>query len=220
MGRCGGEGAKFWLAVLTEIKNRDTGDVCIVVCNGLKGLPAAITEVWELALVQTCVTHLLRNAFRYASRCCWDEMSRDLRPVCAAANEAAGQQRFDEFVTNWGPRYPAIVRLWRSAWSKFVPFLSYDPDIRRVICSTNAIESLKIPACDPRPRELPNEQAAIKCLHLATQALDPTGTGRAGKARWAARWKPAVNEFAITFEGGVTPGENSTDAPEPDPPEN
>ncbi|WP_372474392.1 IS256 family transposase, partial [Rhodococcus rhodochrous] len=132
----GGEGAKFWLAVLTEIKNRGTGDVCIVVCDGLKGLPEAITTVWDRAIVQTCVIHLLRNTFRYASRRYWDEMSRDLRPVYTAATEAAAGERFDEFAAKWGPRYPAIIRLWHSAWSEFVPFLDYDPEIRRVICST------------------------------------------------------------------------------------
>ncbi len=135
----GGEGAKFWLAVLTEIKNRGTGDVCIVVCDGLKGLPEAITTVWEQAIVQTCGIHLLRNTFRYASRRYWDEMSRDLRPVYTAATEAAAGERFDEFAAKWGPRYPAIIRLWRSAWSEFVPFLDYDPEIRRVICSTDVI---------------------------------------------------------------------------------
>lgn len=139
------------------------------------GLPGAITKFWELALVQTCGIHLLRNTFRYASRCCWDEMSRELRPVCAAAIEAAAQQRFDEFVTNWGPRYPATVRLWRSAWSGFVPFLDYDPEIRRVICSINAIESINATyrrAIRARGHS-PNEQAGIKCLYLATRALHP-----------------------------------------------
>ena len=203
----GGEGAKFWLAVLTEIKNRGTGDVCIVVCDGLKGLPDAITTVWEQAIVQTCVIHLLRNTFRYASRKYWDEMSRDLKPVYTAANETAAQQRFDEFATKWGPRYPAIVRLWRSAWSEFVPFLDYDPEIRRVICSTNAIESInaRYRRAVRARGHFPTEQSAIKCLYLATRALDPTGKGR---ARWAARWKPALNAFAITFEGRITPSEN------------
>jgi len=203
----GGEGAKFWLAVLTEIKNRGTGDVCIVVCDGLKGLPEAITTVWEQAIVQTCVIHLLRNTFRYASRRYWDEMSRDLRPIYTAANEAAANERFDEFAVKWGPRYPAIIRLWRSAWSEFVPFLDYDPEIRRVICSTNAIESInaRYRRATRARGHFPNEQAALKCLYLATRALDPTGKGR---ARWAARWKPALNAFAITFEGRITPSEN------------
>ncbi|MEZ7240283.1 IS256 family transposase [Rhodococcus sp. GXMU-t2271] len=203
----GGEGAKFWLAVLTEIKNRGTGDVCIVVCDGLKGLPEAITTVWEQAIVQTCVIHLLRNTFRYASRRYWDEMSRDLRPIYTAANEAAAGERFDEFAAKWSSRYPTIIRLWRSAWSEFVPFLDYDPEIRRVICSTNAIESInaRYRRATRARGHFPNEQAALKCLYLATRALDPTGKGR---ARWATRWKPALNAFAITFEGRITPSEN------------
>ena len=93
----GGEGAKFWLAVLTEIKNRGTDDVCIVVCDGLKGLPEAITTVWERAIVQTCVIHLLRNTFRYASRKYWDQIAKDIRPVYTAPSEAAAKERFTEF---------------------------------------------------------------------------------------------------------------------------
>jgi len=133
---------KFWLAVLTEIRNRGVEDVCIAVCDGLKGLPDAVTTVWPLTVVQTCLIHLIRNTFRYASRKYWDEMSRDLRPVYTAAAEAAAKERFAEFAAKWGPRYPAIVRMWEKAWSEFAPFLDYDVEIRRVICSTNAIESL------------------------------------------------------------------------------
>src|SRR6478752_2370796 len=90
----GGEGAKFWLSVLTEIKNRGTADVCIVVCDGLKGLPEAINTVWSRAVVQTCVIHLLRNTFRYASRRYWDQIAKDIRPVYTAATEAAAKERF------------------------------------------------------------------------------------------------------------------------------
>lgn len=138
----GGEGAKFWLSVLTEIKNRGVEDVCITVCDGLKGLPEAINTVWERAVVQTCIVHLIRNTFRYAARQYWDEMSRDLRPVYTAPSEAAAKDRFVEFSGKWGRQYPAITRLWENAWSEFVPFLDYDVEIRRVICSTNAIESV------------------------------------------------------------------------------
>ena len=106
----GGEGAKFWLAVLTEIKNRGVADVCIVVCDGLKGLPDAINTVWELAVVQTCIIHLIRNTFRFAPRQHWDEMSRDLKPIYTAPTEAAAKERFVEFATKWGPKYPANVR--------------------------------------------------------------------------------------------------------------
>ena len=121
----GGEGAKFWLAVLTEIKNRGAGDVCIVVCDGLKGLPEAITAVWDRAIVQTCVIHLLRNTFRYASRKYWDQIAKEIRPVYTAPTEAAAKERFVEFTAHWGAQYPAIIRLWENAWSEFVPFLDY-----------------------------------------------------------------------------------------------
>ncbi|WP_280262457.1 IS256 family transposase [Nocardia abscessus] len=203
----GGEGAKFWLQVLTEVKNRGVADVCIAVCDGLKGLPDAINTVWERTVVQTCVIHLLRNTFRYASRRYWDQMSKDLRPVYTAATEAAAKERFGEFAAKWGGQYPAIVRMWDNAWSEFVPFLDYDVEIRRVICSTNAIESLnaRYRRAIRARGHFPSEQAALKCLYLVTRSLDPTGRG---KARWAMRWKPALNAFAITFEGRITPTGN------------
>lgn len=203
----GGEGAKYWLAVLTEIKNRGVADVCIVVCDGLKGLPEAITTVWDQAVVQTCVIHLIRNTFRYASRKFWPAMARDLKPVYTAPSEAAATERFTEFAATWGERYPAIIRLWHNAWSEFVPFLDYDVEIRRVICSTNAIESVnaRYRRAIRARGHFPTEQAALKCLYLATRSLDPTGRG---KARWAMRWKPALNAFAITFEGRITPNGN------------
>ena len=203
----GGEGAKFWLAVLTETKNRGVADVCIVVCDGLKGLPEAINTVWELAVVQTCIIHLIRNTFRFASRRYWDEMARDLKPVYTAPSESAAKERFTEFAGKWGGQYPAIVKMWDNAWSEFVPFLDYDVEIKRVICSTNAIESVnaRYRRAVRARGHFPTEQAALKCLYLATRALDPTGKG---KARWAMRWKPALNAFAITFEGRITPNGN------------
>ena len=121
----GGEGAKFWLAVLTELKNRGVADVCIAVCDGLRGLPDAITTVWELATVQARIIHLLRNTFRFASRRYWDQIAHDLRPVYTAASEAEALARFEEFEEKWAKPYPAIGRLWRNAWSEFVPFLDY-----------------------------------------------------------------------------------------------
>jgi transposase-like protein len=200
----GGEGAKYWLQVLTELKNRGVADVCIAVCDGLKGLPEAINTVWERTIVQTCVIHLLRNSFRYASRRYWDQMSKDLRPVYTAPTEAAAKERFAEFTAKWGGQYPAIVRLWENSWTEFTPFLDYDVEIRRVICSTNAIESLnaRYRRAVRARGHFPSEQAALKCLYLVTRSLDPTGRG---KKRWAMRWKPALNAFAITFEGRITP---------------
>ncbi|MCH6471214.1 IS256 family transposase [Sinomonas terrae] len=198
----GGEGAKFWLGVLTEIKNRGVEDVCIAVCDGLKGLPDAITAVWERATVQTCIIHLIRNTFRYASRQRWDELAKDLKPVYTAPTEAAARERFGEFESKWGTEYPAIARLWRSAWTEFAPFLDWDVEIRRVVCSTNAIESLnaRYRRAVRARGHFPNDAAALKCLYLVTRSLDPTGRGR---ARWATRWKPALNAFAIAFEGRI-----------------
>jgi transposase-like protein len=125
----GGEGAKFWLAVLTEIKNRGVEDVCLVVCDGLKGLPESITTTWSFAQVQTCILHLIRNTFRYAGRQDWDELARDLRPVYTAVNAEMAAVRFEEFADKWATRYPAIIKLWRSAWEEFIPFLDYDVEI-------------------------------------------------------------------------------------------
>ena len=200
----GSEGAKFWLGVLTEIKNRGVEDVCIVVCDGLKGLPDSIATTWPLATVQACLLHLIRNTFRYASRRDWDALGKQLRPIYTAPTAAAASDRFDEFAAAWGAQYPAIERLWRAGWAEFIPFLDYDVEIRRVICSTNAIESLnaRYRRAVRARGHFPNEHAALKCLYLVTRSLDPTGRG---KARWAMRWKPALNAFAITFEGRIIP---------------
>jgi putative transposase len=200
----GGEGAKFWHQVLAEIKHRGVHDVCIVCCDGLKGLPESISDTWPAAVIQTCVLHLVRNTFRYASRADWEKLAKDLRPVYTAPTEAAARDRFDEFTERWGTRYPAIIKLWNNAWAEFVPFLAYDPEIRRIIYSTNAIESLhaRFRRAVRARGHFPNEDAALKCIYLTVRALDPTGKGR---QRWAARWKPALNAFAITFEGRITP---------------
>jgi transposase-like protein len=200
----GGEGAKFWLQVLTEIKNRGTQDVCIVVCDGLKGLPEAIGNTWSLAIVQTCVLHLIRNTFRFASKADWDQIARELRPVYTAVSEHDAKERFVEFTEIWGDKYPAIVRLWENAWTEFAPFLDYSPEIRKVIYSTNAVESLnaRMRRATRARGHFPTEQAALKCLYLVVRSLDPTGKGR---KRWMNRWKGALNAFAITFEGRILP---------------
>src|SRR5215212_8524805 len=196
----GGEGAKFWLHVLTELKNRGVNDACMVVCDGLTGLPDAIAATWPLAVVQTCVIHLLRNSFRYAGRQHWDAIAKALRPVYTAATEAAARARFEEFTQAWGEKYPAIIRLWTNAWAEFVPFLAFDAEIRTVVCSTNAIESVnaRIRRAVRARGHFPNEAAALKCVYLAVMSLDPSGQGR---KRWTMRWKPALNAFEMTFEG-------------------
>ena len=200
----GAEGAKFWLNVLTEIKNRGVNDVCIVVCDGLKGLPESIAATWPFAVVQTCVLHLIRNTFRFAARQHWDAMARQLRPVYTAINETDAKERLGEFFDAWAERYPAVKTLWENAWSEFVPFLDYSVEIRRVIYSTNAIESLhaRMRRATRSRGHFPNEQAAMKCLYLVVRSLDPTGRGA---ERWMNRWKPALNAFAVTFDGRLFP---------------
>jgi putative transposase len=199
----GGEGAKYWLHVLTEIKNRGVTDCCIVVCDGLHGLPDAIATVWPAAVTQTCIVHLLRNSFRYASRRDWATIARDLRPVYTAPTEAAALDRFAEFSAAWEARYPAIIRLWEHAWAEFVPFLAFDAEIRTVIATTNAIESLnaRFRRSVKARGHFPNEQAALKHLYLTVVSLDPTGRGR---RRWTNRWKAALNAFDIAFDGRVS----------------
>jgi len=194
----GGEGAKFWMGVLTDLRNRGVKDVFFVVCDGLKGLPEVVANVWPQAIVQTCIIHLIRNTFRLTSRRCWDELKRDVKPIYTAVNAEAARVAFDELAAKWGSRYPAVVRLWDNAWEEFIPFLDYDVEIRQVICSTNAIESLnaRYRRAIRARGHFPTEQAALKCLYLVTRSLDPTGAGR---TRWTMRWKPALNAFAITF---------------------
>jgi transposase-like protein len=199
----GGEGAKYWLQILTEIRNRGVADVCMVVCDGLKGLPEAIETVWPQALTQTCIIHLLRASFGYAARQHWDAIAKALKPVYTAPTQAAAEERFLEFAEAWGERYPAIVRLWENSWAEFVPFLQFDTEIRRVVCSTNAIESVnaRIRKAVRARGHFPNEQAALKCIYLAVMSLDPTGKGQ---KRWITRWKPALNAFEVAFEGRLS----------------
>ncbi|MFC8617204.1 IS256 family transposase [Micromonospora purpureochromogenes] len=194
----GGEGAKFWMSVLTDLRNRGVKDVFFLVCDGLKGLPEVVTNVWPRTVVQTCVIHLIRNTFRLTSRRYWDELKRDIKPIYTAVNADAARAAFDDLADKWGGRYPAVIRLWDNAWAEFIPFLDYDLEIRTVICSTNAIESLnaRYRRAVKARGHFPNEQAALKCLYLVTRSLDPTGAGR---TRWTMRWKPALNAFAITF---------------------
>jgi transposase-like protein len=201
----GGEGAKYWMRVLSELRNRGAGDVCMVVCDGLKGLPDAIGEVWPRAVVQTCIVHLIRASLRYASRAHWGAIVKDLRPIYSAPTEQAALDAFATFCATWEAKYPAIVRLWTNSWAEMVPFLAFDVEIRRIVCTTNAIESLnaRLRRAVNARGHFPTEQAALKVLYMAICSLDPTGRGR---ARWSNRWKAAMNAFDITFDGRITAG--------------
>jgi putative transposase len=124
------------MRVLSEIKNRGTQDCLIVECDGLKGLPEAIATVWPQTIVQTCIVHLLRNSFKYASKKDWAAIAKDLKPVYTAVSESAALDAFAEFSEKWERKYPAIIRLWTNAWAEFVPFLQFDQEIRTIICTT------------------------------------------------------------------------------------
>jgi putative transposase len=194
----GGEGAKFWMSVLVDLKNRGVADVFFLVCDGLKGSPEVVANVWAPTIVQTCIIHLIRNTFRLTSRKDVDTIKRDIKPIYTAPNPDAALAALDELEEKWGMKYRAMIRLWRNAWNEFIPFLDYDVEIRKMICSTNAIESLnaRYRRAVRARGHFPSGQAALKCLYLVSGSLDPTGTGR---ARWTVRWKPVIDAFAITF---------------------
>ena len=206
-GAGGGESAKFWMSVLSDLKNRGVADVFFIVCDGLKGLPDSVNAVFPQAIVQACIIHLIRGTFRYASKRYWEQLARDLRPIYTAPTAAAAWAAFEELEEKWGKPYPAIGRLWRSAWEQFIPFLDYDVEIRKVLCSTNAIESLnaRYRRAVTVKGHFPTEQAAMKTLYLVTRSLDPKGIGQ---ARWVTRWKPALNAFAVTFADRMPAAEN------------
>lgn len=201
----GGEGAKYWQRVLTEIRNRGVRDVCVLVCDGLNGLPEAVNNVWTDTIVQTCIVHLLRNTYKYASKKDWAAIARDIKPVYTAPSEQAALDRFADFSGTWEKKYPAIIGLWERSWAEMVPFLRFDIEIRKIICTTNAIESLNARfrrAVNARGH-FPNEQAALKILYLTVVSLDPTGRGR---VRWTNRWKPALNALDMAFQGRISAG--------------
>jgi putative transposase len=203
LGPTGGEGAKQWMTMLTELKNRGVLDALVVCCDGLKGLPDAIRVTWPEATVQTCVVHLVRNSLRYASRKYWAKISQELREIYTAPTVEAAQARFGEFAENWQALYPAMVRSWESAWEEFVPFLEFPVELRKIVYTTNAIESLnaRFRRAVRHRGHFPNEQAAMKVLYLVAT------TRRANRENMTGRinnWKGALNALAIHYGDRLT----------------
>ena len=195
----GDEGAKFWLGVLTELRNRGVGDVLIVCCDGLGGFGDAIEAVWPHAQVQTCVVHLIRNSIRY---CSWKDRKKivaSLRPIYQAPTADAARLALSEFETGWGKQYPAIVELWRRNWERFTPFLDFEQAIRRIIYTTNAIESLnyQLRKVTKTRGHFPTDDAAIKILYLAIRNISDQRGGELGTGTQG--WKQALNAFAVAF---------------------
>ena len=196
-----GEGATTWMTVLSELRNRGVEDVCIVACDGLKGLPDAVTATWPKATVQTCVIHLIRASLRFASKQHHAKLVMELKAICTAPTEQAAAQALADFAAGeLGQRYPAIVRTWQAAWSEFTPCLAFPPEIRKVVYSTNLIESInaRLRKATRNRGHFPSEQAALKVLYLAVREQI---TPRARDVNHvAAHWKKALNQFSLFFE--------------------
>ena len=180
------EGAKFWAGVLAELRNRGVQDVLIACCDGLTGFPEAIEATWPHTVVQTCVVHLIRASMRFISYGDRKAVAAGLRPIYTAPTLGAAAQELDIFEgSNWGKKYPATVRVWRDAWERFIPFLEFPPEVRKIIYTTNAIESLnyQLRKIIKNRGHFPNDDAVIKLLWLAIRDIeDKRGRERAKEA--------------------------------------
>lgn len=188
------EGANFWLSVLTELRNRGVRDIFIACMDGLNGLPEAVNAVFPRTLTQLCVVHLVRASLRYVATQDAKAVIATLKKIyqSASADEAAAE--LDAFEAEWGRKYKAVVRIWRGNWDNVIPFFQFVPEIRKVIYTTNAIESLNMTMrkLTRNRRIFPNDDAALKSLFLAIQ--------EAAK-NWKSihHWKPALQSFQIMF---------------------
>jgi len=193
------EGAKFWHGVLTELRNRGCRDVLFVCCDELTGLPESINAVWPQAIVQTCVVHLLRSAMRYASYTDRRAMATAMRPIYTASTEEAAALALDDFRAQWRTKSPGAVAVWDRAWADFVPFLAFPVEIRKIIYTTNAIESLnyQLRKVTNARGSFPNDAAALKLLYLAIRNINQKRGSHQGTGTW--RWTAALNTFAIQF---------------------
>jgi putative transposase len=202
------EGAKFWAGVLAELRNRGIKDVLFVCCDGLTGITDAIEAAWPKAIVQTCVIHLIRASMRYVA---WNERKKAaaaMRPVYTAVNEAAAKAALENLRREFGKKSPGLVAAWERAWPQFIPFLEFDAAIRKVIYTTNAIESInfQLRKIIKNRGHFPHDDAAIKLLYLGIRNItgrhiDGDGLvldrGERGTGSWG--WKAAINALAVRF---------------------
>jgi len=190
------EGAKFWLQVVTELKNRGVQDIFIACVDGLKGFPEAIETAYPKTSVQLCIVHMVRYSLNYVSWKLRKEVAADLRTVYVAATADEAEQRLDEFETKRGEAYPSIVKSWRSNWARIIPFFDYPPEIRKVIYTTNAIESvnMSLRKITKNRGSFPSDEALLKLFYLALNNISK---------KWSMPirdWKAALNRFTIQFE--------------------
>jgi putative transposase len=188
------EGAKFWMQVLTELKQRGVADILICCVDGLKGFPEAIEAIFPATVVQTCVVHLVRHSLKYVPRREREQVARDLKPIYTAVDADAAQQALERFDEKWGQRFPVITQAWLDAWEHVTPFLAFPPEVRRVIYTTNAIEALnrQLRKALKTKGHFPNEEAARKLIYLAITNAVPAWT----RTR---NWTTALLAFKIHF---------------------
>jgi putative transposase len=198
VGPTGGEGAKFWMTILTELRNRGVADTFIVCCDGLKGLPESIRATWPQADVQLCVVHLVRSSLRYTSKKHWGQVCRELREIYTAPTVDAAETRFDEFADQWRATYPAMIATWERAWAEFTPFLAFPVELRTIVYTTNAIESLnaRFRKAVRHRGHFPSEQAALKVLYLVANEKRPGRSNPTGRIN---AWKSILNALTIHY---------------------
>jgi putative transposase len=190
------EGAKFWLQVVTELKNRGVTDIFIACVDGLKGFPEAIESVFPQTEVQLCIVHLVRHSLNYVGWKQRKEVATDLKTIYSAVNAAAAEEKLAEFSLKWDEKFPTISKSWRSNWLRVIPFFAHPPEIRKVIYTTNAIESLNMSLrkVTKARGSFPNDEAVSKLLYLALRNI---------AKKWTLPirdWKAALNRFAIIYE--------------------
>lgn len=197
------EGAKFWLRVMNDLKSRGVDDVLIVVCDGLTGLPAAVEAVWPQALVQTCIVHLTRASLRWVNYKDRKRVAAQLRLIYGAPTEQAARDALDAWTdSDVGRQYPAIKRQWEAAWQQVIPFFGFPPEVRKVIYTTNMIESInyQLRKITKTRGHFPTDDALIKLLYLGCREMGrTTRAGRGGRSNY--NWKIALNQFDIMFPG-------------------
>jgi putative transposase len=188
------EGAKFWMQVLAELKQRGVRDILICCVDGLTGFPEAIEAIFPKTVVQTCVVHLIRHSLKYVPRREREQVARDLKPIYTAVDADAAQQALEAFDEKWGKRFPVITQAWLNAWEYVIPFLAFPPEVRRVIYTTNAIEALnrQLRKAIKTKGHFPNEEAARKLIYLAITNAVPAWT----RTR---NWTTALLAFKIHF---------------------
>ena len=188
------EGAKFWMQVLAELKQRGVSDILICCVDGLKGFPEAIEAVFPQTVVQTCIVHLIRYSLKYVPRRQYDQVVKDLKPIYTATDVDAAQDALEHFDQKWGQQLPPVVNAWRDSWEHVIPFMAFPPEVRRVIYTTNAIEALnrQLRKAIKTKGHFPNEEAARKLIYLAVTNAVPQWT----RTR---HWTMALLAFKIHF---------------------